>query len=395
MSDILITGATRTAIGAFNGMFAKVGAVALGTASTTASLASCDLNPSLVDEVIFGNVLQSGLGQNPARQIAIKSNIPISTPAFTVNQVCGSGMKAVDLAWKQIKSGDSKIIIAGGTENMSQSPYILPAMRSGARLGNAAAIDTILRDALTDALGDYHMGITAEDIAVKYDISRQRQDEFALESQRKYAAALENAIFKTEITPLTTHKRGKEIILDIDEHPRADASASSLASLKAVFKKGGSVTAGNASGINDGAASMVVLEDTMLDSVNIQPSACVKIKDIASCGCEPELMGLGPIYAVEKLLKRQKMNVESIDIWEINEAFASQSLAVIEELKIDPAKINVNGGAIALGHPVGASGARIIVTLIHEMKRRDVQFGVATLCVGGGMGLAILLENIN
>ncbi len=395
MPDILITGATRTAIGAFNGMFTKVGAVDLGTASASASLANCDLNPSLVDEVIFGNVLQAGLGQNPARQIAIKSNVPISTPAFTVNQVCGSGMKAVDLAWKQIKSGDSKIIIAGGTENMTQSPYILPTMRNGARLGSAAAIDTIISDALSDALGNYHMGITAENIAVKYDISRQRQDEFALESQKKYAAALENEIFKTEITPLTTRKRGKEIILDVDEHPRADASASSLASLKAVFKKDGTVTPGNASGINDGAASMIVLEDTMLDSTSIQPNSCVKIKDIASCGCEPELMGLGPIYAVEKLLKRQKMNIESIDVWEINEAFASQSLAVIEELKIDPAKVNVNGGAIALGHPVGASGARIIVTLLHEMKRKDVQFGVATLCVGGGMGLAILLENIN
>jgi acetyl-CoA C-acetyltransferase len=390
MRDVLISGAFRTPIGDLNGSLAGISAVELGKFSVMASLKKAGIDQAEVDEVIIGNVLQAGQGQNPARQIAIGCGIPQRVPSFTVNQVCGSGLKAIDLARRSILLNEAEIVIAGGIESMSNAPYILPALRQGARLGECIARDTAVSDGLTDVFGQYHMGITAENVAMKYGITREAQDHFALESQQRYAAAHNRGIFKAEIVPVIIKQRKSEIVVEHDEHPRPDTTIEILAKLRPAFKPDGTVTAGNASGINDGASSIVVFNGDR----NVDRSQCVRIKDIVCVGCEPELMGMGPVGAVNMLLARQGMNINDIDVWELNEAFAAQSLAVLHELCLDPAKVNVNGGAIALGHPIGASGTRIVVSLIHQMKRQNAGLGVASLCVGGGMGLAILLENI-
>lgn len=390
MREVLISGAVRTPIGVLGGTLSSVSAVELGKVVAKESLKRSGCKPESVDEVIIGNVLQAGLGQNPARQIAIGCDVPEEVPSFTVNQVCGSGLKAIDLAFRSILLGEAEVIIAGGIESMSGAPYILPALRQGARFGQSMALDLVEIDALTDVFGKYHMGITAENIAKKFAITREDQDRFAAESQRRCGAAIENDIFKDEIVPITIKQRKKEIVIDRDEHPRPDTTVEVLSRLRPAFKPDGTVTAGNASGINDGAASLIVADAEKCED----KSQCVRIRDIVCVGCAPEFMGLGPIGAVNKLLHRQGMNSSDIDLWELNEAFAVQALAVLDELKLDSAKVNVNGGAIALGHPVGASGTRIVVTLIHQMKRQNATFGVASLCVGGGMGLAILLENI-
>lgn len=390
MKEVLISGAVRTPIGGLGGGLSKVSAVELGKVVAQESLKRSGVEAKNIDEVIIGNVLQAGLGQNPARQIAIGCGVPVEVPSFTVNQVCGSGLKAIDLALRSIRLGESSALIAGGIESMSRAPYILPALRQGARYGQSAALDIIESDGLTDVFGQYHMGITAENIAEKFNISRESQDQFAAESQRRCAVAIENNIFKDEIIPVTIKQRRKEIVINQDEHPKPASSFEILSTLRPAFKKDGTVTAGNASGINDGAASLIIADaDKFADK-----SKCVRVRDIVCVGCAPELMGMGPVGAVNKLLERQGMTINDIDLWELNEAFAVQSLAVLAELKLDPAKVNVNGGAIALGHPIGASGARITVTLIHQMKRQNAALGVASLCVGGGMGLAILLENI-
>ena len=390
MKEVLISGAVRTPIGSLGGSLAKVSAVELGKTVARESLKRSGIEAERVDEVIIGNVLQAGLGQNPARQIAVGCGVPTATPSFTVNQVCGSGLKAIDLAWRSILLGESGVVIAGGIESMSGAPYILPAMRQGARYGQSAVLDIVEHDGLTDVFGKYHMGITAENIADKFGIPREDQDLFAAESQRRCALAVANDVFAAEIVPITVKQRKSEIVVDRDEHPKPDTSFEILSKLRPAFKPDGTVTAGNASGINDGAASLIVAEaDKFADK-----SRCVRIRDIVCVGCAPEIMGMGPVGAVNKLLQRQKMTAADIDLWELNEAFAVQSLAVLDQLKLDPAKVNVNGGAIALGHPIGASGARIVVTLIHQMKRQNAALGVASLCVGGGMGLAILLENI-
>jgi len=390
MKEVLISGAVRTPIGGLGGALSKVSAVELGKIVAKESLKRSGIQPENIDEVIIGNVLQAGLGQNPARQIAVGCGVPIEVPSFTVNQVCGSGLKAVDLALRSVLLGEASAVIAGGIESMSGAPYIIPALRQGARFGKNTVLDIAESDGLTDVFGQYHMGITAENIAEKFNISREDQDRFAAESQRRCGIALENGIFKDEIIPVAIKLRKKEIIVDQDEHPKPGSTFEILSKLRPAFKKDGTVTAGNASGINDGAASLIVADaDKFTDK-----SQCVRIRDIVCVGCAPEIMGMGPVGAVNKLLKRQGMSTDDIDLWELNEAFAVQSLAVLDELKIDPAKVNVNGGAIALGHPIGSSGARITVTLIHQMKRQNAALGVASLCIGGGMGLAILLENI-
>ena len=299
-------------------------------------------------------------------------------------------MKAIDLACRSLLLGEASVVVAGGIESMTNAPYILPALRQGARIGDCMARDTVVGDGLTDVFGRYHMGITAENIAAKYGISREAQDRLALESQQRHAAARQRGDFKDEIVSVTVKSRKSELVIEHDEHPRADSTLAALAKLRPAFKPDGTVTAGNASGINDGAASLVISEGTPA----IDKSLCVRIKDVVCVGCAPELMGMGPVGAVNKLLARQRMKVTDIDVWELNEAFAAQSLAVLQELQIDPTQVNVNGGAIAMGHPVGSSGARIVVTLMHQMKRQQAALGIASLCVGGGMGLAILLENV-
>ncbi|NLF22309.1 MAG: acetyl-CoA C-acetyltransferase [Lentisphaerae bacterium] len=390
MKQLWIGGAVRTAIGDLSGQFAGVGAVELGRAAVAASLQRAGVAPDVVDEVILGNVLQAGQGQNPARQVAIGCGVPQAVPSYTVNQVCGSGLKAIDLARQAILLGEAGVVVAGGMESMSNAPYILPALRQGARLGDATARDTIVFDGLSDAFGRCHMGMTAENIAASHGLTRDEQDRFALESQRRYAAALAQGRPGEEIVPVVVRQRRGEMVVDRDEHPRADATLEALARLRPAFKPDGTVTAGNASGINDGAAAVVVTGTAELLAADARR---VRLRDVVCVGCAPDIMGMGPVGAVRKLLARQRLAVDDIDLWELNEAFAAQSLAVLRELRLAPDRVNVNGGAIALGHPIGCSGARIVVSLIHQMKRQQAALGVASLCVGGGMGLAILLEN--
>ena len=347
-------------------------------------------SPEAVDEALIGNVLQAGLGQNPARQIAMACGVPELKPAATLNQVCGSGMYALMQGLRSILLGEAAVVLAGGTESMSGAPYLLPSLRQGAGYGWASALDSVESDGLTDVFDQVHMGITAENIADQYKISRLQQDAFALESQRRCAAAVAEGRFKEEIVPVKVRQRKNEFVVDQDEHPRPDSTAELLARLRPAFKADGTVTAGNASGINDGAAALVMAERERVD--NAVPS--VILRDAVWIGCQPALMGLGPVPAVKLLLQRQKLTVNDIDLWELNEAFAVQALAVLAELDLDADKVNVNGGAIALGHPIGASGARIVVSLIHQMKRQSAALGIASLCVGGGMGIAVLLENI-
>ncbi|VGT60002.1 acetyl-CoA C-acetyltransferase [Streptococcus pyogenes] len=393
MKNIVIVEALRTPIGAFGGSFKSVSAVELGTTVLKKILDKTQVKPEMVDEVILGNVLHAGLGQNVARQIAIHSGIPSDKTAFTLDMVCGSGLKAIQLATQSIMLGDADIVIAGGVENMSQAAYVSTQHRFGQRLGNSQLIDTLVHDGLTDAFNNYHMGITAENVAQKYGISREEQDQFALESQEKAAKALENHRFADEIVPVSVPQRRKDpLIVTTDEYLKVDTSLEKLQQLRPAFlPKEGTVTAGNASGINDGAALLMLMTEEKALELGLTP--LVTIESYASAGVAPELMGTGPIPATQKALKKAGLTISDLDLVESNEAFAAQSLAVLKDLKLNPETVNVNGGAIALGHPIGASGARILVTLIHEMKKRQVTRGLATLCIGGGQGTAVIVKN--
>ncbi|HER8220644.1 acetyl-CoA C-acetyltransferase [Streptococcus pyogenes] len=393
MKNIVIVEALRTPIGAFGGSFKSVSAVELGTTVLKKILDKTQVKPEMVDEVILGNVLHAGLGQNVARQVAVHSGIPEDKTAFTLDMVCGSGLKAIQLATQSIMLDDADIVIAGGVENMSQAAYVSTQHRFGQRLGNSQLIDTLVHDGLTDAFNNYHMGITAENVAQKYAISREEQDQFALESQEKAAKALENHRFADEIVPVSVPQRRKDpLIVTTDEYPKVDTSLEKLQQLRPAFlPKEGTVTAGNASGINDGAALLMLMTEEKALELGLTP--LVTIESYASAGVAPELMGTGPIPATQKALKKAGLTISDLDLVESNEAFAAQSLAVLKDLKLNPEIVNVNGGAIALGHPIGASGARILVTLIHEMKKRQVTRGLATLCIGGGQGTAVIVKN--
>lgn len=392
MDDVVIVAAKRTAIAKFNGSLATIPAAELGSIVIKALLEETGVDPNDVDEVILGHVLTAGAGQNPARQAATKAGLPKELPAFTVNQVCGSGLKAIHLAVQAIKCGDASIVIAGGQENMSMSPHLLPSSRNGFKMGSATIIDSMVHDGLTDAYNHYHMGVTAENIAEKYHISKETQDQYAVDSQNKAEAARNAGKFKDEIVPiLLSQKKGDQIIFEHDEFIRSGVTLESLAKLKPIFKKeNGTVSAGSSSGINDGAAAVMLMSRDMADKLGLKP--LVSIKAYASVGLEPELMGMGPVYATKKTLAIAQWNIEDLDLIESNEAYAVQAIAVSRELGLDISKVNVNGGAIAIGHPIGASGCRILVTLIHEMKRRDAKKGLATLCIGGGMGVALAVE---
>ncbi len=391
MREVVIASAVRTPIGAFGGKFKDVSAVQLGTIVVKEALKRAKVDPAMVDEVIFGNVLQAGLGQNVARQVSVHAGIPIEVPSFTINKVCGSGLKTVALAAQAILAGEADIVLAGGTENMSQAPYLLKSARWGQRMGNGQIEDYMVQDGLWDVFNDYHMGITAENIVEKYGLTREEQDELALGSQNKAEEAVKNGRFKEEIVAVEIPQRkGDPIVVDQDEYPKFGTTIETLAKLRPAFKKDGSVTAGNASGINDGAAALVVMSKEKADELGITPLAT--IASYASAGVEPSLMGTGPIPATRKALAKVNMTVEDLDLIEANEAFAAQALSVIKDLDLDTNKINVNGGAIALGHPIGASGARILVTLLHEMAKRDAKNGLATLCIGGGQGIAMIVK---
>jgi len=389
MKDVCIVSALRTAVGSLGKSLKNVDAADLGSSVIVASLNKLSLGKDDVDEIILGQVLTGGTGQNPARQASIKSGLSIKTPAFIVNQVCGSGIRSVVSGFQSIKSKDSKIIIAGGQENMSLAPHVIH-LRDGKKLGDAELIDSMIKDGLWDAFHGYHMGITAENVAEKFQITRKEQDKFALSSQEKALNAQKQNKFKNEIVNFKIKSKSTEIDFKRDEHPREGIDINALSRLKPVFKKNGTVTAGNASGINDGAAAV-----TLMDSVEAEKKGIKKlvtIKSWASCGVDPALMGTGPIPSSKKALELAGWNIKDVDLFEINEAFAAQSLAVLKTLSIPEEKVNVNGGAIALGHPIGASGTRILVTLIHEMIKRDVKKGLATLCIGGGMGIAMCVE---
>ena len=386
---IYITSACRTAIGTLNKSLKDVSAESLGSAVIKDALTKSKIDKKEVDEIIIGQVLTGGAGQNPARQAAIKSGLPIEIPAYVVNQVCGSGLRSIASGFQSILSGDSKFIIAGGQENMSLAPHAIH-LRNGTKLGNAQIIDTMIKDGLWDVFNNYHMGITAENVAEKYQITRNEQDHFALKSHEKALKAQKKNKFKEEIINYNIKSKKNEINFNQDEHPRETINLESLTRLKPVFKKGGTVTAGNSSGINDGAAAVMLMTSEEADKRNIEK--LVSIKSWASCGVDPALMGSGPIPSSKKALELAGWDIKDVDLFEINEAFASQSLAVLKTLSIPEEKVNVNGGAIALGHPIGASGTRILVTLIHEMIKRDVKKGLATLCIGGGMGIAMCVE---
>ncbi|MCK2157667.1 MULTISPECIES: acetyl-CoA C-acetyltransferase [Exiguobacterium] len=389
--QVVIVSATRTAIGSFNGSLKDVPATKLGATVIEAALAQANVAPELVEEVIMGNVLQAGLGQNPARQASFLAGLPETVPAMTINKVCGSGLKAIHLAFQAIKSGEADIIVAGGMENMSQAPYLLSGARTGLRMGDQPLVDTIIKDGLECAFNDYHMGITAENLAEQYTISREAQDQFAAASQQKAGQAIEANRFQAEITPVEIPQRkGDPVVFAEDEFPRAGTTADSLARLRPAFKKGGTVTAGNASGINDGAAAVVVMSARKAKELGLTP--LVEIVANGTSGVDPSIMGIGPVKAVGQALQKAGLELDAIDVIEANEAFAAQSLAVDAELKFDPAKLNRNGGAIALGHPIGASGTRIMVTLIHEMLRTGESHGLATLCIGGGQGIATIVK---
>lgn len=394
MKNCVIVSAARTAIGSFNGALATTSAIDLGATVIHAALERAQLDPQRVDEVIMGNVLQAGLGQNPARQALLKSGLSETVCGFTVNKVCGSGLKSVALAAQAIQAGQAQALVAGGMENMSLAPYLLDAKaRWGYRLGDGQLSDVILRDGLLCATHGYHMGITAENVAREYGISREMQDELALLSQQKAVAAISSGAFQAEIVPVNVTSRKKTIVFERDEFPKADSTAEGLAALRPAFDKAGTVTAGNASGINDGAAALVVMEESAALAAGLKPLA--RIKAYASGGVAPSLMGMGPVPATQKALQYCGLQLSDIDLIEANEAFAAQFLAVGKTLGFDPEKVNVNGGAIALGHPIGASGARILVTLLHALSARDKTLGLATLCIGGGQGIAMIVERMN
>ncbi|WP_288462844.1 acetyl-CoA C-acetyltransferase [uncultured Pseudomonas sp.] len=391
MQDVVIVAATRTAVGSFQGSLANVPAVELGATVIRALLAQTGVMPAEVDEVILGQVLTAGAGQNPARQAAVKAGLPHEVPALTLNKVCGSGLKAVQLAAQAIRCGDAEIVIAGGMENMSLAPYVLPKVRTGLRLGHAELVDSMISDGLWDAFNDYHMGQTAENLVQQYQISREAQDAFAARSQQRAAAAVESGRFREEITPVAIPQRkGEPLAFDTDEGIRADTTAEGLARLRPAFAKDGSVTAGNASSLNDGAAAVLVMSATRAAALGLMPLA--HIAAYASAGVDPAIMGIGPVSATRKTLEKAGWQLADLDLIEANEAFAAQALAVGQELGWDDDKVNVNGGAIALGHPIGASGCRVLVTLLHELRRREGRRGLATLCIGGGQGVALAVE---
>jgi acetyl-CoA C-acetyltransferase len=390
MEDVVIVAAGRTAVGKFGGTLAKIPAVELGAIVIRQLLARTGIDGAAISEVIMGQVLTAGAGQNPARQAALKSGLPDMVPAFTINKVCGSGLKATHLAAQALKCGDGTIYVAGGQENMSASPHVLPNSREGIRMGDGKLIDTMIVDGLWDVYNQYHMGVTAENVARKYDVSRQQQDEFALQSQLKAEAAHKAGKFKDEIIPVEIPSKKGAVIFDTDEYPKHGSTIEALSSLRPAFNKEGSVTAGNASGLNDGAAAVIMMTASKARELGLTPMA--RIKAYASAGLNPAEMGMGPVSASRLCLQKAGWRAEDIDLMEINEAFAAQAIAVNKEMGWDTSKINVNGGAIALGHPIGASGARVLVTLLYEMARRDAKRGLASLCIGGGMGVALAVE---
>ncbi|KUO65298.1 MAG: acetyl-CoA acetyltransferase [Gracilibacter sp. BRH_c7a] len=394
MRQAVIVSAVRTPVGSFMGAFAQIPAVELGSAVLREVINRAGISPDQVEEVIMGNVLSAGLGQNPARQAAMKAGIPDKVPAWTLNKVCGSGLKAVICAAQAILAGDSDIILAGGMENMSLSSYVLPKARDGYRMGDGVLVDSMVKDGLTDAFHDIHMGITAENLAEKYHVSRAEQDEYALMSQNRAESAIHSGKYEEEIVPIVIPQRkGQSIIVCKDEFPRFGTTQDALAKLRPAFKGDGSVTAGNSSGVNDGAAVVVVMSKDKAEQLGIKPLAA--ITSWASAGVDPLVMGTGPIPACKRALQKSGLTIDQIDLIEANEAFASQTLSVAKELNLDSNITNVNGGAIAIGHPIGASGTRILVTLLHEMKRRKANRGLATLCVGGGQGIAMIVERDN
>ncbi len=391
MQEVVIASAVRTAVGTFGGTLREIPAVELGKTAAQEALKRAKIHPEQVDEVILGNVLQAGQGQNPARQVLIRCGIPKEIPATTINMVCASGLKSVMMAARAIQAGDGDIVLAGGMESMSQTPYYLPGARWGYRMNDGALIDGMIFDGLYDIFNRYHMGITAENVAEKFGVSRQDQDAFALNSQKKAARAIQEGRFKEEIVPVPiSQKRGDPIPFDTDEHPRANTTMEALAGLRPAFKKDGTVTAGNASGINDGGAAVVVMSAEKAKGLRLRPLA--RIRAYATTGVDPSLMGTGPVPASQRVLAKAGLTVKDLDLIEANEAFAAQAVYVNRTMGWDMEKVNVNGGAIALGHPIGASGARILVTLLYEMKRRKSRLGLATLCVGGGMGAALIVE---
>ncbi|GAW93804.1 acetyl-CoA C-acetyltransferase [Calderihabitans maritimus] len=391
MTVPVIVSGVRTPIGSFGGSLASLTAVQLGEVVVREALARANIEAGEVDEVILGNVFQAGVRANPARQVAVKAGLPVEVPAHTTNKQCASGMKAVTLAAQAIRCGDADVVVAGGTESMSNVPYLLLGARWGYRMGADKLYDSMLWDGLVCAIKDIHMGVTAENVAEKYGISREEQDQLALESHLRALRAIEEGKFREEIVPVkVTLRKGGEKVVETDEHPRKDISLEKLRALKPVFKPNGTVTAGNASGINDGAAALVLMSEKRALNLGVKPMA--RIVSYAAAGVDPAIMGIGPVEAVRKALRKANLSLEQIDLIESNEAFAAQAIAVARELNFDMNKVNVNGGAVALGHPVGCTGARIIVTLLYEMKRRKAKFGLATLCIGGGQGLAVIVE---
>ncbi|WP_297862551.1 acetyl-CoA C-acetyltransferase [uncultured Acidaminococcus sp.] len=391
MREVVIASAVRTAIGKFGGSLTPLSAPQMGAVVIKEALDRAALKPEMVDEVIMGNVLQAGLGQNPARQAAIFAGLPVEVPAFTVNKVCGSGLKCVELAAQSILAGDNDIVVAGGMESMSNAPFTVPGKaRWGMKMGDQKMVDVMIRDGLWDAFNDYHMGITSENVAEKFGVTREDQDEVACRSQQRAIEAIKSGAFKEEIVPVTIKTKKGEKVFDTDEFPREGTTMEVLAKLRPAFKKGGTVTAGNASGLNDGAAALVIMSADKAKELGIKPMA--KIVSYASAGVDPAIMGIGPIPASRKALAKAGKEVKDMDLVEANEAFAAQTVEVGRELQLDWAKTNVNGGAIALGHPIGCSGARILVTLLYALKHRDKKWGLATLCIGGGMGTAAVVE---
>ncbi len=391
MREVVIAGAVRTAIGNFGGSLSTIPVTQLGAAVIKEAVKRAKVGPGAVDEVIMGNVLQASLGQNPTRQAAMAAGLSQEVPSYTVNKVCGSGLKSVVLGAQAILLGDAEVVVAGGMESMSRAPYLLEEARTGYRMGDGKVVDSVLRDGLTDAFDNVHMGITAENIAEQYGLTRQIQDEFAAWSQQKAEKAIKEGKFVEEIVPVEiSQRKGDPVIFKQDEFPRPGTTMESLARLKPAFKKDGTVTAGNASGINDGAAAVVLMTARKAAELGIEPLAT--IKSWGAAGVDPKIMGIGPVPATRKALERAGLKVGALELIEANEAFAAQSLAVAKDLGFDRAKVNVNGGAVALGHPIGASGARILVTLLYEMKRRNAKKGLATLCIGGGQGIAVIVE---
>ncbi|MDR1552918.1 MAG: acetyl-CoA C-acetyltransferase [Prevotellaceae bacterium] len=390
MKEIVIAGAVRTPIGKFGGTLTSVSVQELGSIVIKEAIRRAGITVDNVDEVIMGNVLQAGLGQGTARQSAVKAGIPHAVPAMTINNICGSGLKAVNLAASLILSGDAEVVVAGGMENMSASPFILKNARWGYRMGTGELVDSMVYDSLTDVFEGYHMGVTAENVAEQFNVSRQEQDEFAAWSQQKAEKALNENRFKDEIVPVEIKEKKGIKIFDTDEFPRAGVTAESIGKLSPAFKTNGTVTAANASGINDGAAALVIMSAEKAAQLGVKPMA--KIISYASAGVDPKIMGIGPVYSTQKALSKAGLTIDDIDLIEANEAFAAQALAVGKQLNFPNGKLNVNGGAIALGHPVGASGARILVTLLYEMQKRNAKLGLATLCVGGGMGVTTIVE---